>query len=592
MKTLSPMWFVGALSLSTLVSQIDANNGIMVELRIRMSDVVKPSLNERSLFEVRDASIIADGGFSSFLAERADNSTLSQIEEIVQKRQASNNNNNAGTCKKTQRCYYKTMVYNEKTQQCENCPSGQQANAAGDKCEKPKTDQERKEQGKCPDGQKLDPAVPGQDELTENPKCVDKDSKDCPEGQTMSTPKKDQPSKCAPDDEPDKKCDNEPDTELYKEIGPDGKMKSSCRSTKEKEEKKKNQIKEKQDVIRTKYANSENNDRERKRRIRARRGACLALGAMSFITPEDVGVITDDEMAGLQEPDFDGVDPIPGVDLEDYMITLSRPMTVTVEMETAGFGGAISRLIMAIFNAGKAISKAARTFQGAAKTGGGERFARLRNLKKDTPASKGAVEAARKSDVVKRIVKSDTFLDCVALGAITAAELGTQVNGKAKREARPAEGQRKIENISAGGYILSIDLDAEKVDQHPVDEFYADRAILVVADTSEDARDNGNEPRILWQTWSDNYHRSDRVGYQSCNSLRGNNDQNNAWTLVQVWGGCCNFYDGENCEADTGLFAMTNREHGDLQGKDNDAISSFWCTFDENCHGAPGLPPA
>jgi hypothetical protein len=172
----------------------------------------------------------------------------------------------------------------------------------------------------------------------------------------------------------------------------------------------------------------------------------------------------------------------------------------------------------------------------------------------------------------------------VALGATTAIAAGTKV----KRDARPVESKRKIENVKAGGYLLTIDLDAKKEDLHPVSDSSADSAVVVVADISEDARDNNGEPRILWQTWPDSYHRANRIGYESCNSLKGT-DQNNAWTLVQVWGGCCNFYNGENCEADSGLFAMTNREDGDINGKNNDAVSSFWCTFDLNCKGAPGI---
>jgi hypothetical protein len=184
---------------------------------------------------------------------------------------------------------------------------------------------------------------------------------------------------------------------------------------------------------------------------------------------------------------------------------------------------------------------------------------------------------------VKKITKSDTFLDCVAVGATMAA------GQKAKRDARPVESQRKIVDMKAGGYLVTIDLDAKKDDLHPVPDSNADSAILVVADASEDAKANNNEPRILWQTWADSYHRQNRIGYESCNSLRENNDQNNAWTLIQVWGGCCNFYNGENCEADSGLFAMTNREDGDIHGKGNDAVSSFWCTFDLGCKGAPGI---
>lgn len=130
---------------------------------MRKSDaVMKRGVNDGPLLELRDASIIADGGFSSFLAERAGNSTLSQIEEIVQKRQASNDKNNDGKCKKTVKCHYSSMVYSEKSQKCEDCPAGQKASKDGSKCEKPKSPAEQKEQGKCPDGKKLDPSVKGQ----------------------------------------------------------------------------------------------------------------------------------------------------------------------------------------------------------------------------------------------------------------------------------------------------------------------------------------------------------------------------------------------------------------------------------------------
>jgi hypothetical protein len=170
MKTHCPTWFVGALSLSTLISQAVATDGIMVELRIRKPDLAKRGLTERSLLEVREASIIADGGFTSFIAERADNSTLSSIEQMVQKRQSANDNKNGAACKKkTEKCYYSSMVYSETTKKCEDCPAGQKANAVGDKCEKPKTDQEKKEQGKCPDGKKLDPAVKGQVHIAHSP---------------------------------------------------------------------------------------------------------------------------------------------------------------------------------------------------------------------------------------------------------------------------------------------------------------------------------------------------------------------------------------------------------------------------------------
>lgn len=81
--------------------------------------------------------------------------------------------------------------------------------------------------------------TPVQDENTLNPKCVDKDgnNNNCPEGQSQSSATKSKPGKCAPDPEPNKKCDN-PDLEPFKEVGPDGNMKTTCRTTRQKEEKK------------------------------------------------------------------------------------------------------------------------------------------------------------------------------------------------------------------------------------------------------------------------------------------------------------------------------------------------------------------
>lgn len=68
-------------------------------------------------------------------------------------------------------------------------------------------------------------------------------------------------------------------------------------------------------------------------------------------------------------------------------------------------------------------------------------------------------------------------------------------------------------------------------------------------------------------------------------SAHGGHD--NEITAVGVKDGCCAFYDGENCEGNTFLFAMTDRQDGELTGKENDAISSVWCTFDKLCNGKP-----
>jgi hypothetical protein len=115
---------------------------------------------------------------------------------------------------------------------------------------------------------------------------------------------------------------------------------------------------------------------------------------MTFIDVADLNKLTDDELEGLQEPDLDGIDPTPATELEDYMISLNPPKGVTVvsvEMESAGIGGiftSIGKWIASLFNAGKAISKAATMFKGAAKSSGGQRFAKLRDRNTNVPGSK------------------------------------------------------------------------------------------------------------------------------------------------------------------------------------------------------------
>lgn len=66
-------------------------------------------------------------------------------------------------------------------------------------------------------------------------------------------------------------------------------------------------------------------------------------------------------------------------------------------------------------------------------------------------------------------------------------------------------------------------------------------------------------------------------------------DFDNSVTDIEVWGGCCSFYDGQLCEPGSFMFSAQDREDGQLDGPHNDAISSMWCTFEPNCKGAPGV---
>lgn len=162
MKFFSPSLVLGAASFSALFLQSIAtsdNDGVLIELRIR-----KPTINAPA--SIQGAAILRDGGLTPFLFERADNTTISQIEDLVreyshiQKRQTNGKKKQCPVRK--EKCKDDDQARDPKTGKCAKCPNGKKANSAGDGCEIPKSDGEKKEQGKCPDGKKLDPAVSGQ----------------------------------------------------------------------------------------------------------------------------------------------------------------------------------------------------------------------------------------------------------------------------------------------------------------------------------------------------------------------------------------------------------------------------------------------
>ncbi|KAH8730567.1 hypothetical protein GQ44DRAFT_768328 [Phaeosphaeriaceae sp. PMI808] len=485
------------------------------------------------------------------------------------------------------------MYWDEKAKKCDLCPAGKKPTETSDKCIDQDTPEQEKERGKCPPGMKLDPSVPGQNENTLNPKCVNKDDKNsCPEGHTQSSATKKNPGKCAPDPEPNKKCDNK-DLEPFKEIGADGKMKTTCRTTRERETKKKSTATENSRDAGRKAMEPEvkkqQERRNRENKARARRSACLALGAMTFLPEADVQALGEAEIEGLIEPDAKSI--VPEIDLEDYMITLRNPVVAKIVMETAGpnFGSLIKLLFkIGRGGGGKAAqrpniprAKPARLFGGnkeGSKVGSGI-FNALRspksyiNTKRAGQASK---DAAKNSGAAQNILKSKTFQECLAVGAGVALDAAVT-----KRQ----QSSNKYENGNVGGNVkLTIDLSAKKQENFPSPQDEME-TMMVVADDITDGGDD-EEPNFTLMTYSDGYNRDDRLYYESCTSLKGYS-LNNKITLLQTWNGCCNYYNGENCEKDTIMFSQSNREDGQLRGKDNDAVSSFWCTFKPDCAGGP-----
>jgi hypothetical protein len=313
---------------------------------------------------------------------------------------------------------------------------------------------------------------------------------------------------------------------------------------------------------------------------------------MTFLSELDVQGLGEPELEGLIEPD--DLSLVPEIDIEDYMITLVNPVMVTgIVMETAGpnFG----QLIRQLFKIGRAggeaskrpaipFAKPARLFGGnkeGSKTGSGI-YNALRDAKSYINvkrAGQGSKDAAKNSGAVQNILKSKTFQECLLVGAGTA--LGAAAT---KRQ----ETSNRYENPDVGGGVkLIIDLNAEKKEMFPSpqDEM---QTMLVVADDTTDAGSD-EDPDFTLMTYPDGYNRGGRLNYEGCTSMK-DYSLNNKITLLQTWNGCCTFYNGDNCEPETSMFAQTDREDGQLRGDHNDAVSSFWCTFNTECAGAPSAP--
>jgi hypothetical protein len=310
---------------------------------------------------------------------------------------------------------------------------------------------------------------------------------------------------------------------------------------------------------------------------------------MTFLAEVDVEALGELELEGLIEPDDHS--HVPDIALEDYMVTIKLPESVTVPgTNTAGFNpAAIAKALVRFFKGGPAggaaaqrppipIQPGARLFGGANKGEGtgSSRFAALRkgatNIihKRARPEAKSA---AGKSQAVQNILKSKTFQECLAIGAgVALGQVAT------KRE----EARNKYTTEYGSKHILEIDLDAQKKNNYPAPEDN-ETTILMVMDANTDAGED-EDPDGYLSTYQDNYNREDRLRYEGCGSVLYSNEV----TLLQTWNGCCKYYDGDNCEPETGVFKQTDREDGELRGKNNDAVSSYWCNFDRNCTGAPG----
>ena len=459
---------------------------------------------------------------------------------------------------------------------CDKCEEGKK----GDKDSKTCVDKNKKEdtsnkQGKCPQGQVLNPAKGGRDENTENPSCIPDDDSQCKDGTKAATRSKEAASdanakpECAIDEDPGFECKN---SELYhhKKVV-DGKIDHTCRTTEKSEDDKKKKYEERTKKPSAQTPKSKDKDDKTKKKRRARGGWCFVeLASMGIWDSPELENMSQDEMDGLVELALPEVANIPensNGDIPDYMVYVrdTRTLQVTIDgTNSAGFGGWIAGIAGAV---AKSVPKAIKgATQGASKI-----IKEFKSGSRGTAAVK-AVQQAKQSKVVDRILRSQEFKDCItslALEGAAAALAGFEVPGVNEMkgfhlkvgwtrtdpgDVLPPEGQEKITLVG-------------NFNENDGQEYYA-RSFTKKTKSSK--REVENTPA--------------RLPWQKCDLadewIRGQ------MSWVKVDGGCCAFYSGENCEGSSHLFDMDRREDPHLKGASNDNIRSWWCNND--CKGRPG----
>ena len=431
--------------------------------------------------------------------------------------------------------------------------------------------------GNCPAGKILDPAEGGQDQNTKDPKCIADDDSKCAAGQKAATRKPeladdaDWTPDCAPDDGKDHEC-KDTNTYDHREII-NGKIQHSCRSTRKSQRDQQDAYAMKsKDAAADKANKDKTAEEERKEKAkRTRTGWCfVALAGVEApdFTNEIVNAMSQDEIDGLTGLwADDGIPSPPGEgDIPDQNVKFTEVGHVTgIVSADAGWGSLFTAL-------GKIFGKAGDDAAGATKAGSSATKT-LRAGSKAAPAAK-ALDAAKASSRVKKMLGSQRFRDCLAATAGAAAS--------ALDDAIPQQGAKF--DGTWGIYEVDWSL-GDDPKYHPVPDDDPERNIQVNMGDETDSIKSGQGSNM--RTHHDGYHRSTRIYYEDCSPVVPY--LNNMITDLEVWNGCCAFYDGDNCEKETLMFSMTNRPDGELRGKHNDAVSSMWCTFDGGCKGAPGI---
>lgn len=446
---------------------------------------------------------------------------------------------------------------------CQSCSGKQKPNSTGKKCVDPKSDKDKNNnQGRCPNGKIIDHSVGGQDSSTKNPKCIADDDEKCPSGQIAASRRKGSTfddtyePECGKDSNPKFEC-KDPNTFDYKYFGKGGDrlVQHSCRATQEYEKRKKETYQRR--VDQAKAVNERQKKRADEQKKRTRGGWCwvnLAMAGAWNDMVDDLSNISMDEVDGMVAlypddmpvPSGSGIPP-------DYVVEYDKLNIVQNQMDSSAFGGAIVQVIP-------------KLFKGA--SGGAPKIIKEFSTGARKEPSKSAINAAKNSKTVQKILKDDRYLDCLTVAADAAASVA-----------------KKSVTFYLPDYRFSIDWDRTEEESSPAPEGKAQggRSSMTLQYSASEDLTGGNQ--ASWYTYDDSFWHRRRLPYELCQRVADSLD--NKMTSVSVSGGCCAFYDDQSCQSDSFLFSVQDRQDGKLRGDDNDVVGSYWCTYNIDCEGRP-----
>ena len=231
---------------------------------------------------------------------------------------------------------------------------------------------------------------------------------------------------------------------------------------------------------------------------------------------KEIEALTEDEIEGMyaQFPE-DAPDPSGDGSIPNHVVRPYKAGTLEIVMEGAGPGAIAGSIGTVLGGLGKIVGAA----KGSTATSAAVRG--IRSGSRRGPSSV-AKNAGSKSSTVQKIFKDQRMLDCVFTSAALAGASKSN-----KREDKLV--------LSEHPYYIEIDWQLTPEMSKPAPEGVA---ITVDYSRHEDTLDN------QVSTSHEPYYRAKGISYEACDP----SPLNDRIVSLQVSGGCCAFYDGDNCE--------------------------------------------